>query len=96
MVRLTARRNGMTRMKSLDRDGLLLEPYEIGAHDVRLMMERLADYEDTGVEPHDLKAVIFTLSRAVVPCGECMYRNKRPTCAGRRPEWFCADGRRES
>ena len=31
----------------------------------------------------------------VVRCGECVHRSRRPNCAGRHPDWFCADGERK-
>lgn len=30
----------------------------------------------------------------VVRCGKCVHRSRRPNCAGRHPDWFCADGER--
>ena len=32
--------------------------------------------------------------RSVVTCGECIHRHdpRRQMCAGRRPDFFCADG----
>lgn len=32
----------------------------------------------------------------VVRCKDCVHRHTRPTCAGRHPDWFCADGIRRS
>lgn len=34
----------------------------------------------------------------VVTCGECIHRDnpKRQGCQGRRPDWYCADGRRRN
>lgn len=36
--------------------------------------------------------------REVVTCQECMHRMdpNRQNCTGRRPDWFCADGKRRS
>ena len=33
----------------------------------------------------------------VVTCGECIHRDdpKRQRCQGRRPDWYCADGRKK-
>ena len=31
----------------------------------------------------------------VVRCGKCVHRSRRPNCAGRHPDWFCADGERK-
>ena len=33
---------------------------------------------------------------SVVRCAECIHRERRKTCKGRRKDWFCADGKRRS
>ena len=31
---------------------------------------------------------------SVVRCAECIHRERRKSCKGRRKDWFCADGQR--
>ena len=38
-----------------DEHGVKLEPHEIGAHQRRLLLERLHAYEDTGLTPDEVK-----------------------------------------
>lgn len=33
---------------------------------------------------------------SVVRCAECIHRERRKSCKGRRKDWFCADGKRRS
>lgn len=33
---------------------------------------------------------------SVVRCAECVHRERRKSCKGRRKDWFCADGKRRS
>jgi len=37
-----------------DNDGLLLEPQEMFCGDIDKALKRLAEYEDTGLEPHEI------------------------------------------
>ena len=39
------------------------------------------------------KPISFDLV-SVVRCAECVHRERRKSCKGRRKDWFCADGKR--
>lgn len=54
MERLTKRSLDMVWMKSQEKANLFLEPCEMIAHDVRIILDRLAAYEDTGLTPEEI------------------------------------------
>lgn len=57
MERLTEKSLDMVWMKSQERPNLILEPCEVSSHDVKLLLNRLAEYEDTGLTPEEMSAV---------------------------------------
>ena len=54
------------------------------------------DIDDLGNDPKKKgtkNPISFDLV-SVVRCAECIHRERRKSCKGRRKDWFCADGKR--
>ena len=63
-MRLTKNINGMIWFASQDTN-LWLEPNEMSYHDNRIAIDKLAAYEDTGLEPEDVDNLRLSLCGAV-------------------------------